>query len=258
MHVRGISSSTMKTHSMLALFLVAVLVSPSASLDTCEKVSPCSCQNSEGLIDLSPLANVEGTAKYADQPDGTGQWYYSFNPCNGFTEGQCNNVAVCQTDKTASYFSLGTQQSAAFITDATRGLQMQYSATTDTTRTSYVSLICDRTTTGSFEVNGENPPGSGLYYFTLRSVYACPGGLDTTTTTTATTAAPSPRPAPTSAPSPFFTLKMVVILLGCVVGCLAILICLAFVGLVTRRSSEQELPLSFMTRGNWFRNSIKT
>ncbi|XP_067649233.1 uncharacterized protein [Haliotis asinina] len=175
---------------MLALFLVAVLVSTCASLDTCVKVSPCSCRTSEGLIDLSPLAKADGTAEYADHADGTGTWYYSFNPCNDFSEGSgCNNVAVCQTDQMSNYFSLGTQQSSTFITDPTLGLQLQYSATTDTRRTAYVTLICDRTTNGTLTVDGENPPGSALYYFTLRSVFACPGGLQTTTTTTTTTAA---------------------------------------------------------------------
>ncbi|XP_048243220.1 uncharacterized protein LOC124148687 [Haliotis rufescens] len=234
----------MKSDNILALFLAVVLVSPCFSVEPCVQVSPCSCESSEGLIDLSPLARHDGTPEFVEQPDVKGQWFYSYNPCFAFTNGGgCTNVAACQTDMTGSYFSLGTEQSAVFMRDPNNNVQIRYTSTTDTTRTTFVTLICDPNSVQNLTVLGEYPDGSGTYHFTLTSIYACPRGQTTTTTTTTTTASPTPapRPAPTPSPSPFFTMKTVIILLGCVIGCLFILICLAFVGLLTRRS-EQELP----------------
>ncbi|XP_046551274.1 uncharacterized protein LOC124260997 [Haliotis rubra] len=159
--------------STLIVILCVYMITPSSSED-CKKINSCSCKNSKGTIDLSPLGKNDGTAKYADKADGTGQWYYSYNPCNEFSEGSggCDKVAACQTDTISSYFNLGDQASAKFKDDPTNGLQIEYSASTDTKRTSYVTLKCDETTE-SFTVDGENPPGSALYYFTLTSKHCC-------------------------------------------------------------------------------------
>ncbi|XP_067649793.1 uncharacterized protein [Haliotis asinina] len=171
--------------STLIVIFCAYMITPGSS-EECTKINSCSCKNSKGTIDLKALGKNDGTAKYPDQADGTGTWYYSYNPCNDFSEGSgCTNVAACQTDQLTNYFSLGDQTSAKFKDDPTNGLQIEYSATTDTKRTSYVTLKCDENTESSFTVDGENPPGSALYYFTLTSKHCCPN------------AGPGPKPGDT-------------------------------------------------------------
>ncbi|XP_041367035.1 uncharacterized protein LOC121381753 [Gigantopelta aegis] len=157
---------------------IYVLAVRLASSDNCVKTGPCSCKSSNGTIDLSPLAST-GKPKYMDLPDASNTWFYSWNPCTPFTEGtgNCDKVAVCQSDTASSFWSLGTQDSASFFMDVTKGLQLQYMAEQgDTTRTTFVTLICDTSQEGSVTFDGEVPVGSALFYFTLRSKYACAGG----------------------------------------------------------------------------------
>ncbi|KAK6166148.1 hypothetical protein SNE40_022911 [Patella caerulea] len=85
------------------------------------------------------------------------------------------NFQGCQTDKT-NYYSIGTQDSAAFKVDATKGLYIEYVATTDAKRTLNVYLKCDKTEEGKLDVKGENPPASAIYEMTLTSKYACASG----------------------------------------------------------------------------------
>ncbi|ESO84554.1 hypothetical protein LOTGIDRAFT_168623 [Lottia gigantea] len=168
--------------SFSLLFLM--LVNADDPTDVCTQINSCSCQNSKGVIDLSPLALSGGDPKFKDQQDSSGNYYYSWNPCNPFTEDptSCSGVMGCQTDMT-NYFSLGTPDSAKFTTDTSKGLILQYSATTDATRTLDVILKCDESKEASLAVAGENPPGSATYEMTLTSKYACPsaGGGPTIT-----------------------------------------------------------------------------
>ncbi|XP_066302023.1 uncharacterized protein [Branchiostoma lanceolatum] len=81
---------------------------------TCDKTGPCSCNMSDGSgeVDLSPL--LAGNPTYKDLlattvPD---EYLYSWNPCQSFTEGQCQDVAVCQKKNDGSeYEDIGTQDS---------------------------------------------------------------------------------------------------------------------------------------------------
>ncbi|XP_046572937.1 uncharacterized protein LOC124280960 isoform X2 [Haliotis rubra] len=143
------------------------------SAELCHKVSSCSCRNSEGLIDLAPLAKTDNTAAFSDLLDSAGYYKYSWNPCHPFTEGTCIGVAGCQQDTNSGDFtSIGKQDTAQFINDVSDGLQIQY---TDGAKALSVTLKCDKMETGKLDVKGEIPAGSQQYYLTLHSKHACPG-----------------------------------------------------------------------------------
>ncbi|XP_067649953.1 cation-dependent mannose-6-phosphate receptor-like [Haliotis asinina] len=160
-------------YNLLVLSLLcSTILSVCNSTELCHKVSSCSCRNSEGLIDLSPLAKTDNTPAFSDLLDSPGYYKYSWNPCHPFTEGTCIGVAGCQQDTDSGDFtSIGKQDSALFINDVTDGLQIQY---TDGAKTLFVTLNCNKTETGKLDVKGENPPRSKQYYLTLHSKYACP------------------------------------------------------------------------------------
>ncbi|XP_071108837.1 uncharacterized protein [Haliotis cracherodii] len=200
------SDRRMIPQAAVACFIGILLVSPCLS-ETCMKISSCSCQTSQGKFDLSPLAYGDGTPRFRDAPGPAGGWFYSYNPCVGFSEGSgpCELVAVCQTDKSTMSFSLGAANSTVFK-NSTNGWQVVYTSLGSPTRTSTVTLVCDPNEPGNFTAQGENPQGSANYYFTLTSSKACfiPNPttpliplIPTSTTTkpqSTTSAAPGSRP----------------------------------------------------------------
>ncbi|XP_013390628.1 cation-dependent mannose-6-phosphate receptor isoform X1 [Lingula anatina] len=141
----------------------------------CKKAGPCTCNSANGVIDLTPLANSDNTPRFKDVPGGGDS--FSWNPCNPFDEGSgCAKVSACQNHAGTDDYPIGLQESAEFINDPTRGLEIHYTATTGfTQRESFVQLICDMGTEGSLTAKGEDPAGSAQYYMTLTSKYACPG-----------------------------------------------------------------------------------
>ncbi|XP_059174332.1 uncharacterized protein LOC131954568 [Physella acuta] len=171
--------------SCFVFFLTSLLLaswSTLGSADTCSKVSSCSCTYSDGHIDLSPLAGNPGP-KWQDQYD---QFYnnrFSYNPCTGFTEGTCNNVAVCQMNNAMQYFECGTQESANFlIDDSTKLLAVEYSKTDSAGLTRYSRVVLNCITAGPdvLEIQGEG--ATGHYGFKLSSVHCCKqsGGMTIT------------------------------------------------------------------------------
>ena len=116
--------------------------------------------------------------RWKDQPEPQAENSYSYNPCSGFSEGGCTDVAMCQTTNDGNYFNLGTQDSAVFFSSAATGqLFLEYNSTDSmsTTRTSTIFLQCvNSSTTNVFTALGETKPGAGMYMFTLSSPHACP------------------------------------------------------------------------------------
>lgn len=171
--------------TVLITFLISQLC---AAQDVCVQTGPCTCTNSKGTIDLSPLASTSSDPKFKDIKEDTGTDMFSYNPCNDFTEGDtgCIGVAACQVQAADPnmYFSLGPQSSAKFITNADSSVQVEYNADTENfLRTAEVKLICDPSTEAQMDVAGEVPPDSGIYLMKLTSKYACPSGTTPTTTT---------------------------------------------------------------------------
>ncbi|KAK7488281.1 hypothetical protein BaRGS_00020440 [Batillaria attramentaria] len=146
--------------------LLCVICTNYTVADDCTKINSCSCNSSEGTIDLSALGNNDGSAKYLDQPDADGSWQFSYNPCHSFTEGTCSDVAACQVSTDASqFYSIGTQDSAQFKKDSDGNVMIEYSATDQgTQRTTQVSLVCDKSSDDTLKA------------MTLTSKHCCPSG----------------------------------------------------------------------------------
>ncbi|CAH1799795.1 unnamed protein product [Owenia fusiformis] len=146
----------------------------------CTLIDSCSCQSDQGKIDLSPLDTKDASnPAFFNQYDEAYVDQYSFNPCSKFTlDASCTDVAVCQSQQGGAFYPLGTQDSAQFITDPTKGLEIQYSQDwLSVTRTSHVQLLCDEAAdTPILDVSGEDSPGSANYYMSLTSKYCCPQG----------------------------------------------------------------------------------
>ncbi|XP_071108972.1 uncharacterized protein [Haliotis cracherodii] len=202
----------------VACFIGIVLVSPSLS-ETCTQISPCACQTSQGLLDLSPLASRNGTPRFQDVPGPAGAFFYSYSPCDGFSNGSgpCQDVAVCQTDNSTMSFSLGAANSTVFK-NSTNGWQVVYTSLGSPTRTSTVTLVCDPNEPGNFTAQGENPQGSANYFFTLTSSNACFNPNDTTptpTTTSTTTSTTDGSAAPRSLPHFLCILSVYIVGVSC-------------------------------------------
>ncbi|CAL1541281.1 unnamed protein product [Lymnaea stagnalis] len=148
----------------------------SATSDTCYKVNSCQCAFLDGrYIDLTPLASLTSEPKWKDNYDRFYNNRFSYNPCDSFTEGTCQNVAVCQINNAGQYFPCGTQSTGQFITDNISGLlAIEYSSNSQygTTRYSRVLLNCIATSGDTFDVQGEGQ--TGHYGFKLNSQHCCP------------------------------------------------------------------------------------
>ncbi|KAK7500823.1 hypothetical protein BaRGS_00008067 [Batillaria attramentaria] len=219
----------------------------------CRKLNPCRCEADDGsYVDLTPIANKDKTPRFRDVPDFTGQYSYSWNPCFGFNEGSCNDVGWVP-DASPAYYNLGNQTSVDFEVSSERGLTMKYIGDGGlyvAFRQSYVQLVCDQDVEADFKAEGEPEPLSGVYYFTLRSRYACPvGGRNVTTRPPPVTTPPTPGvitvtsgPGPT--PDPVYNLKTVVDLLFCLLITAAVgvvVLLLLLVAIIVKRNTLTSL-----------------
>ncbi|KAK7110414.1 hypothetical protein V1264_014296 [Littorina saxatilis] len=220
----------------------------------CRKVSPCVCETGTGQrVDLTPLGNTDGSPRFLDLLDQSGGpgYSYSWNPCYGFNEGICKDVAVCQTlpNSLPGNYNLGNQGSVDFETSSSSGLVMKYIGEGSPglpQRLTFIQLQCDPDVEADFTVQGEQVTGS--YYFTLRSRYACatlptPPTLPTGGSNTVT------FPGPTG--NPIYSLKTVVNLLFvltlvAVAGLVVLLLVLTVIcvrrGMTTGSSDAHLLP----------------
>ncbi|CAH1790282.1 unnamed protein product [Owenia fusiformis] len=186
----------------ISLFIIGYITyingqGPPQMIQCTSQSNSCKCETPQGTIDLSPLAsNDHNNPAFRDQPAPGTIDLFSWNPCYNFNEGSVQNVAVCQVQGGGAFFSLGTQESATFMTDQTKGLQIRYTADTlgsNTLRTSYVQLICNKDIDKQFTATGESPPASAQYYMAIESKYACPQGAPPPPVTT-----PRPSPGPST------------------------------------------------------------
>ncbi|XP_045168876.2 uncharacterized protein LOC123531724 [Mercenaria mercenaria] len=170
---------------MKAVFVFSVLIHfiPNcyAQKGKCTKVTSCKCAYEDGaIVDLTQLASTDGGARYEDVPGSVATTVYSWNPCTSFTEGTCENVAVCQTTEDLPpniYTSLGSQESALFTTDDDGKLAIQYSVENQgVLTTTLVTLVCDENSQDSFQVTDEEKLDA-KYFLELTSPHACPTGI---------------------------------------------------------------------------------
>ncbi|XP_067649832.1 uncharacterized protein [Haliotis asinina] len=150
-------------------------------LKPCAPKSTCSCVNVDGLIDLHPLGNNDGTPRFRDIPDPDGKTFYSWNPCYGFDEAGCQDVAMCQIkDNGATSQSLGNQSSLVFVSSSEYGQVYQYTNWGGANFSGNVILTCDA---GEEGVVTRRPDADFLseFYLELRSKYACPQKINGST-----------------------------------------------------------------------------
>lgn len=154
---------------------------PHPIIDVCRQKSPCLCEYSNGdFVDLTSLSNDNDTEpRFKDMPSEIlGGAKYSWNPCHLFNEKECTNVTMCEVISgapTPRYVPIGNMMNAKFDHNEVNGdLQLQYGVTGEENRTAYILLFCDKTQDpGQFIVTGEEPAGSGKYYFELHSKHTC-------------------------------------------------------------------------------------
>ncbi|XP_071108572.1 uncharacterized protein [Haliotis cracherodii] len=158
----------------------------SVPVKPCAPKSRCSCVNADGLIDLHPLANNDGTPRFRDIPDPDGKTFYSWNPCNGFDEEGCRDVAVCQIkDNGATSLSLGNQSSLVFVASSAYGQVYQYTNWGGANFSGNVILTCDAGEEGVVTRRPDADFGSE-FYLELKSKYACPQKINVSTSSVPT------------------------------------------------------------------------
>ncbi|KAK7465960.1 hypothetical protein BaRGS_00037498 [Batillaria attramentaria] len=137
----------------------------------------CGCTMDDGsVIDVSSLGGSGGKPKF-ENVQGEDQYLYSVDPCQAFTQGTCQDAAVCQVsaDKSA-FYQAGDASSASWSYDGTNAVVF-YESDTDTIRQSFVTYICDREADPpTLRALGETDPGSATYYFEVRSKCGCLNG----------------------------------------------------------------------------------
>ncbi|CAH1238264.1 Hypp5552 [Branchiostoma lanceolatum] len=143
----------------------------------CVQYGTCACMFKNGsYIDLTSLEQTSGEPLFKDHPlssprrdDG---FYYSFNPCAPFTEGKCEDVAVCKKNSLAgSEVSLGKQDSSTFATANENGpVAIMYASEN---RMSIVSLRCTEEKRDRLIVLGADPKVPNTYEFILESPQCC-------------------------------------------------------------------------------------
>ncbi|KAK3108779.1 hypothetical protein FSP39_015610 [Pinctada imbricata] len=125
----------------------------------------------------TPCKLEVGQGAQKDFPDNyaTDGYFYSYNPCSGFNEGSCSNVAGCQVSgDQASQYTIADPTSATFSYDGTNA-HVAYSHTDGSgfQRNFDVTLQCDQTADPpTFVASGEG--STGQYSATLTSKCACP------------------------------------------------------------------------------------
>ncbi|XP_071108522.1 cation-dependent mannose-6-phosphate receptor-like [Haliotis cracherodii] len=147
----------------------------------CVGLGPCMCvfDDGSGTADMTTTGNTDGTPKYSDYTALYDTYTYSYNPCYPFSQYACTDAAMCQSTYEGESWQTGDQSSAVWSFDGT-DIQIYYSATTDTLRESFITVICDPSYDEPFvEIQGSQ--GDPQYYGRITSKCACPDGCHKTT-----------------------------------------------------------------------------
>ncbi|XP_065907405.1 uncharacterized protein [Dysidea avara] len=156
-----------------SLCLLLLFTSRCDSADECKEDQNnkgCVCTFENKNVDLRSLGHKDGTFAYSVV--GTDKATYYYNPCKGFTEKDCVNVAGCQEDGGA-YRSIGAPNKTTFYTDDTGLVSIMYGGGNGE-RTMLVYLKCKKSQhKAEFTFYGEIVKNQ--YTFNLTSVCACPG-----------------------------------------------------------------------------------
>ncbi|KAL4222063.1 hypothetical protein ACF0H5_018105 [Mactra antiquata] len=142
-----------------------------ASAESCDRKSSCSCECSEGIVDISALGTKNGP-RYKDLT-AFDQYQYSYNPCDPFTETEiptfedhCQNVA-----DSAEFYTKNGQDVG--LVDVDQVVIAKYTSA-DKARQTEVILVCNNDDEKTaFDTFGEVPNPTPLYRFVLVSPLCC-------------------------------------------------------------------------------------
>lgn len=155
----------------------------------CSGVTPCYCKFENGqYLYLAGLAKTDGTPRFVNISD-KHEMVYSLNPCSNFTQGECEDVAICGIQPSLPhdlYLPLGYQNMTTFITNRTdNSVTLVYKTYGNPVRTSFLALICTKGDPENSYIKaiGQKQQLSTNYYFELRSPLACPQGKPSATST---------------------------------------------------------------------------
>ncbi|XP_060606839.1 uncharacterized protein LOC132759130 [Ruditapes philippinarum] len=159
---------------MILKCVVMIISNCSAQEGTCTKVSSCKCTYQDGaIVDLTPLANTDGSARYSDVPGSVATTLYSWNPCNSFTESTCQDVAVMSVNKgrfsPLQYTKPGARVSAKVHELMTKG---KFSIRVQCRKALQGVLNSADTLTVTDERKQE-----AKYFLELSSPHCCPSGI---------------------------------------------------------------------------------
>lgn len=160
------------------LFLL-LCISRSVVSKDCTVDDECSCtfEDGSGKVDLTSLGNTDNTPKFKDVLYKDEGYFYSYNPCGGFKEGDCEKAATCVSNQDKSeQQQIGDASRAAFKYDDSAGnVIVAYTSGSGVLRLTTVNLVCDQSACDpKFEPLGEQ--GAGQFEMTLTTVCACAGG----------------------------------------------------------------------------------
>ncbi|XP_053374166.1 uncharacterized protein LOC123531100 [Mercenaria mercenaria] len=173
-------------------FLNAYILFGTVNAESCKRKSSCSCECSQGIVDLKALGTTNGP-RYKDVL-ALDQMKYSYNPCDPFTETDpgafadfCYDVAACQIIGdvgTFQFYDTGTQDSVTFYTENANNVGLQLDTDVviakytsgDAVRQTEVILVCnDQDSNTAFDSLGEITNTPPTYRFVLVSPECCFG-----------------------------------------------------------------------------------
>lgn len=162
--------------TLIALSFAMLLTNVTCKDCTLDDECSCSFTDGSGKVDLTSLGKTDNTPRFKDVLFKDEGYYYSYNPCGGFSEGDCSNAAVCVSNQDKSeQQQIGDASKAAFKWDDDGGnVIVAYTSGKGVLRLTTVNLVCDpNACKPTFEPQGEQ--GAGQFEMTLTTVCACPG-----------------------------------------------------------------------------------
>lgn len=162
-------------------FVIWLMLITFVKSEVCQKLNACSCETSDGVLDLSALPSFTSIK----DPQG---YLNDWNPCVAKPCGSSgkSDVSICQTSinkpgAQASSFVNGYLHTATFIGEVGKNLVLHYTGDNATLtsgvtklRESSILLICvPDSPSNVLTAQGETQTGNVNYKFTLRSPHAC-------------------------------------------------------------------------------------
>ncbi|XP_045169768.2 uncharacterized protein LOC123532407 isoform X2 [Mercenaria mercenaria] len=167
--------------TVMKVILVCLCLVTYVTCKDCTLDDECSCtfDDGSGKVDLTSLGNTDDSPRFQDVLYSDEGYYYSYNPCGGFTEGDCQDAAVCVSNQDKSeQQQIGDASKAAFKwDDEQNNVIVAYTSGHGVLRLTTVNLKCDPSAcTPTFEPEGEQ--GAGQFEMTMTTVCACAGMCD--------------------------------------------------------------------------------